>query len=84
MFTLDASWTAIVPSPRLVLAPLAVPDAVPPDAISKGVIPVIAPPVIETALVLCVEKDPSPKLVLASLTFNAPVPPELIGSAVVN
>ena len=35
---------------RLVLAPPAVPDPVPPDATGSGVIPEISPPVMFTAL----------------------------------
>ena len=40
----------IVPSPRLVLAPEAVEDPVPPSAMARSVIPVIVPPVIATSI----------------------------------
>ncbi len=62
--TLAESCVAIVPSPRLVLAPAAVPAPVPPSAMARSVIPVTDPPVIETLAESCVAIVPRPRFVL--------------------
>ena len=48
-----------IATPRLVLAPDAVEEPVPPSATAKSVIPTIVPPVISTAVLFCVDKVPN-------------------------
>ena len=79
MFTLLAFWVAIVPRPRLVLAPEAVDDPVPPSAIVMSVIPFTSPPVMETLKLSCVAIVPSSKLALAAAALVPPEPPSSIG-----
>ena len=69
------SLVADVPRPRLVRAPAAVDDPVPPSATARSVMPVTEPPVIDTAESDWVEIVPSPRLVLAVEASVAPVPP---------
>ena len=73
---------AMLPKPRLVLAPDAVLDPVPPDASGNADDkPVMVPPVICTLLDDCVAMSPKPRLVLAPAAVLAPVPPDASGMA---
>ena len=68
-----------MPRPRLVLAPEAVEDPVPPSATAISVIPLTSPPVMETLKLSWVAIVPSSKLALAAAALVPPVPPSSIG-----
>ena len=92
-FTLAASCVAMVPRPKLVLAPAAVLALVPPLGMGIGASnPLIYPPPITTEVAFCtaivptvvVAPDCNPRLVLALAAVLPPVPPLAMGIGVFN